>query len=623
MNPFGLGGGIGGFGGGIGGFGGGIGGLGAGGLGGGLGGGFMGAGGFGGQGAAGVGGALGGALGGQQGQQGQLGQLGSAFSIRGNDQSQALLQLITQTVAPGEWNLRTITGFTQNQLQQNFSEEDRSNSLDPRKLNSVGFYPPARALIVRGSHRYHASPSFNLKFVGGGAMMQGPGVPRDGQFAADPKADAKAAAVVAINAKNKDPEALWNVAFAGATRQDAVIDAVDVLAEMKEFGHASAALKAALRQGRANGIWTHEALAIALKQTQAAPGEVERASLSAIDLDPTSAECYLKAAKAEAELDRPLVALAFCRRAADLAPNRPESYADALRYATLSAKSGEVKSDAVEWASTNLLSRDWAEPGTHADARARAEGFAEQLAKSGQVGRADKLKAATRADKTRDIVIQLLYQGRADLDLEVLEPTGSLCSSTRPRTTNGGVLVGDQLERASDDQTETYTAATAFAGVYKIAVKPVVGTPIGNRARVRVVMHQGTPEESAQVFSVDVSKPAAVSVELKSGRRTELADVPSEVREARVAGSGAPAPAPPSGFSGGFDANSPEPSAPLAVAATEAKVSGAAANLPGLRLETKLGADRKSVVMKARPVFTGPAKDIARPRTSILPGYGI
>ena len=389
---------------------------------------------------------------------------------------------------------------------------------------------------MRGSHRYHNTNSFDLKRA-----------PAGGLGINDRVNPAKPVVAAAIKAK-QDPAKLWDVVVSTAlTKPDVLVDAADELfVEMNEFGHAAEVLKAGLRHGRVNGVWTHEALALALKETHASPAEVERASLSGIDLDPCSADCYLKAAKAESELNQPKVALAFCHRAAALAPNSAEGYADALRYAT----QGEVRSDAVEWASTNLLKRDWPRAGAdyHAEAKAGVEGAATRLERAGQATEAKKLRDSVSAEKSRDLVIQLFYQGDADLDLVVTEPSGSVCSASRKRTIGGGVLMADQLGQSSDDRGETYYAASAFPGTYQVSVRQVIGQPTGGRVRIRAIRHQGTPQQSAEVHSLDLGA-GPISVRLEDGSRKELAQVPEAVTDAQMETTRA---GEDSGFRGGF-----------------------------------------------------------------------
>ena len=622
--------GVGGFGGGAfggGGFGGG--GLGAGGLGlaggglgaGGLGAGGMGGGGFGlGGGAGGAGGALQGAGG------GNLGQLGSQFTIQGNDQSKLLASLITQVVARGEWDLRSIGGINSADLAGLFdpARADEPGFVDERRKNSLGFYPPARALIIRGSHRYHASPSFKIKFGDGGGMAAGGQAGGGGQLAgnAPAKPDPKAVASALVAKGKQDPQKLWNGVFASAiTSQEVAIDAADLLFEMKEFGHATEVLKASLRKGRANGIWTHDALAIALQSSQGSAAEVERASLSSIDMDSSNSSLYLRAAKAEDGLGNHDTALAYCQRAAALEPSSPNAYADALVYA---GRVSDVKSDVVQWAATNLLKRDWPADDTdyHGTTKRKVGLIAGTMLAKGRGDEAAMLNALTAESKGRDIVVELLYQGRADLDLIVTEPTGSVCSATHKRTTNGGLLKCDILEQRDDDRSEVYTAASAFPGTYGIRVRKVLGTPIDNRARIKVTKNAGTPTQSVEVFSVELTEDATVSVTLDNGSRKDLVTVLADAREARM--ESVPSIDDNLGPSGGvgdrFSATQTlKTKLPALQPMVESRLPGIAAGSPGMRFETKLSADRKNVVVAAKPVFVGTATDIPTPKIGLLP----
>ncbi len=415
------------------------------GFGGGFGGG-LGAGGFpgGGGGGVGIGGALGGgvgfggALGGQggMGQQGGLGAGGAGFSgvqgglagqfgIQGTDQSRFLVQLIVSVVARGEWDLQMIGG----QQQQLFNQDELAANqpiVEQRDLNSIGFYPPARALVIRGSHRYHMAPSFKLKRsdqMGAG----GPGLPRDGKLAQVPPAGNQPGAAAGgevgrlVSKTGGAPEKLWNEVFKkDVTDPRLIVDAADVMYEAKEFNHSAEALKAALRRGRVGGGIVHEALALVLQAGQAAPAEVERAALSGIDLEPADASAYLRAAKCENELGQSEVALAYCQRAASLQPNIPTPYANALAYAE---KASDVKTDAVHWASVNLLKRDWPADGIdyHGQAKDRLGKIAKRLAETGRKDEAEKLQTVATGEKTRDLVVELLWQGKkSDLDLIVI-----------------------------------------------------------------------------------------------------------------------------------------------------------------------------------------------------------
>jgi tetratricopeptide (TPR) repeat protein len=547
--------------------------------------------------------------------------------------------------------------------------DDDTPQVPAAQLNSLGYYPPARALIVRGTTRYHSAASIKLKKQdgmaqapfnpkpGGGQVVIGPNTapapkdpakppPKD-TVAAKPPAK-PAGEPVAFVAADKpkmndpkidpvelrkrlgnDPKTMWSNAIDWTVNDPGLIVAcAEFLMEFDEFSSAVEVLKGNLRKGLATDDWAHEALAMALQAAGGSdPAEVERAAVSAIDLDPSSAKAYLKAAKAEAGLKNHNQAVAFCQRAAACSPDDPTPYANALAYAEFAT---DVKSDAVMWAANNLLKRDWNSTDGidyHAQTNKRLPELEAKLKAAGQNTAA--LAKAIAEQTQRDLVIELQWQGNADLDLVVAEPTGSVCSAINKRTTGGGVLKGDILEQQAD-RSELYTAASAFSGVYKVTVKQAFGKPIGGSARIKVTKFKGTPKEVVDFFDIPLNgKP--VEVALDGGSRTTLADVAEEVRtvDLRTDTTGAPLSSGMSGLGGGFGSAgsalaSPTASTsglnlPVVTAATEMRMPGISANTADIRATYKMNPDRKTFSVTVNPVFGGRG-DIAMPKVPLLPG---
>src|SRR5208282_3700622 len=181
-------------------------------------------------------------------------------------------------------------------------------------------------------------------------------------------------------------------------------------------------------------------------------------------------------------------------------------------------------SAAMEWAASNLLRRDW--PAGNKDLQGRAEatveGLVKTLAKENRKADADRLLAAVKAVRERDLVVRLSWQGEADLDLKVTEPSGSVCTSLNRQTMGGGTLLGGTL---SDLTSETYIAAQAFAGEYKVKVDTIWGTPLGGKAKLEVIQHQGTPRQVVHLYTLDVKQAEPTIIKLDNGRRTSLAAV--------------------------------------------------------------------------------------------------
>jgi tetratricopeptide (TPR) repeat protein len=490
-------------------------------------------GGFGGQGFIGGGMNLGG-----MGQLGQFGNLGGQFGLQGGTQDQILILLIRQVVGtPKDW--MPLGAFQQIGIpQQPGGNEELGNNPEG---NAVGFFPPAMALVVKGTSRIHlrsqspltapgAVPPQNVNMLDKKDPVE---IVRNGD---DGKVPPKKKTVVAGGGKGEDddtkigkkpelkkdadPKVIWQDALARGVDDPALIIACsDYMAMCREWGHAAEFLKANLRLGIVVKPWVYEALALALKESKASPEEVERAETSLVSLQPLDAQGFLKAARAMSDMERFDRAVAFCRQAALLEPNTPHAYSDALVYAQRAKdQSG------IEWAAGNLSKRDW--PINNQEYQLKAtrgvKDLAKQLDTEKRQAEKERLLAQMTKKRERDLVIKLRWSGEADLDLKVLEPSGSTCSCLNRQTIGGGTLVGDTL---GEPNSETYIAAEAFSGEYRISVDRIWGRPLGEKAQVEIIRHQGTARERSRVETIDLRLGAPLVFKFDEGRRTSAAYV--------------------------------------------------------------------------------------------------
>ena len=194
----------------------------------------------------------------------------------------------------------------------------------------------------------------NLGGLGNEAKGPDP-LPRDGRLAVVPKNDANRVDAVAKKDGPLDPKAIWQDALArGVDNPSLIIAVADFLGQMERWDHVAEFLKANLRQGIVVKPWVYETLALALKNSGGAAEEIERAEVSIVELQPADADGFMKAARAMADLKRYDRALAFAKQASILEPNTPYAFAEALTYAEATDDL-----DAIQWASVNLLKRDW------------------------------------------------------------------------------------------------------------------------------------------------------------------------------------------------------------------------------------------------------------------------
>src|SRR5262249_24239625 len=109
-------------------------------------------------------------------------------------------------------------------------------------------------------------------------------------------------------------------------------------------------------------------------------------------------------------------------------------------------------------------------------------------------------------------------------DLSVTEPTGSLANALQRQTIGGGTLLADSMTANE----ESYVASEAFSGDYLISIERVWGRPLGGKAQLKIIRHQGTPQETEELITVRLASTVGgpFRFSLDKGRRTEAAYVP-------------------------------------------------------------------------------------------------
>jgi hypothetical protein len=462
-----------------------------------------------------------------------------------------LIILIRQVVGtPKDWG--RLSAFDRQGLpgKPGQPEEDEDANVE---ANNLGFYPPAMALVVKGTSRIHTRNQSPLSAPGAlppggmGALDKdrdgfariGPRKDREKDPVGDPKDDPK---LVKDDKKKPpkdetplaelDPKVIWQDALTkGVDDHGLIIAVADFLAKAQKFEHVAEFLKADLRQGIVVRPWVYEALAQALRETNASPEEIERAELSSIDLEPLDAGGYLKASRAMAENKQFDHAIAFCRHSAALEPNIPQPYELALSHAFL-AKDPE----AMEWAAGHILFQDWPlnNQELHDKARVKLDGLAKSLTADGRTDDVERMLAAVKKQQQRDLIVRANWQGVADRDLKIKGPTASTLSCLDRQTVDGGILIGDNL---SETNSETGIYAQAFTGDYDVWVDRVWGNTLEDKVQLEIIQHQGTPKEHHQLVTVKTGE--VVKVKVEDGRRKTLAQVPppATVRRAEQAAS--------------------------------------------------------------------------------------
>ena len=249
--------------------------------------------------------------------------------------------------------------------------DENAGAGDPNQAGSLGYYPPALALVVKATSRIPTR-------LGGGLLGPKPPAaqaladrPRDGalvfapgkkpsrlggddRVATNKTPPKEAAKQPAKNLPDLDAKKIWQDALAkGVDEPGLIIATADFLVEHEKFDHAAEFLKANLRNALVVRPWVYDALSTALKLSKGSIEDIERAELSFLDMQPQDVNGYLRASRQMADNKQWDRALAFCKQAARIEPNAPDAYEEALACAE------RGKNMLLEWAPSNLLSRDW------------------------------------------------------------------------------------------------------------------------------------------------------------------------------------------------------------------------------------------------------------------------
>ena len=294
------------------------------------------------------------------------------------------------------------------------------------------------------------------------------------------------------------------------------------LHEAKRDADVIAVIEAAILSGQSQ-TWMYEVLAGAMQVTGRPEAEVERVLLSGVDFTAVDVPNMMFSAAYLTRFGLRPRALHLYRQASGLAPWRAEPYVLGLKLAR-EAKDPE----ALEWAATGILTQAWMKDheALHQQAE-QAVAEAEQLfEKRGNAARLKQFREQIASARQRDLILKLTWNGNADLDLVVEEPLGTVCSRQQKYSRGGGVLVHDGVGPKPQNAYELYVCPVASAGDYRVTVKYLLGNVVAKQAKLTIIRHQGTPQETTTSQAVAiVGEESVLRLTLKSGRRTELGPI--------------------------------------------------------------------------------------------------
>jgi hypothetical protein len=315
------------------------------------------------------------------------------------------------------------------------------------------------------------------------------------------------------------PEKVWDDYFRQNSPDPlAVCELVLRLQRAKNGESLVACLNAAIIHGQAQP-WMYTVLALELEQLGSPREEIERALLSTVDFSAVNVANSLYSAAFLTRFGAKDRALAMYRQASAVDPTRLEPYVMGLKLA------GEAKdADAVAWAAAGILQRAWNSgyEALHRDAEEVARQMEATLREQGHDDDADRLARSIAEARVCDLVIEVSWSGKADLDLLVEEPGGAVCSADNPTTTGGGIFTHDGFGVDPKDAHDNYVCPRGMSGDYRVTVRHILGEVVGKRAVLKITRYRGTAREIEERFTIKLSdQDKVVRVTLTNGRLKE------------------------------------------------------------------------------------------------------
>lgn len=300
---------------------------------------------------------------------------------------------------------------------------------------------------------------------------------------------------------------------------DQIADAVAYLHDKKHYDAAVEGLQSAIRNDR-SAPWIYDVLALEMKLAGRPSKDIARVLESRIDFSTSDVQQMLITAALLSRFEAWEEAIAICREATEINPEIPQIW---LLGRSVADKSKQK--EAQVFFRCGILTYDW---GTdfeshHEEARKVVNELCGELEKQNQKERAADFRKQLAEAMTRDLVVNLVWVGAADLDLSVVEPGGEKCSRKQKLTANRGRLVRENSlgDAPTAKHRETYVCQTAPSGEYELRVQFVLGKAVSGTAVVEIIQHADTAMEKRSSRTVTLGKDDSVlKVTLDSGRKS-------------------------------------------------------------------------------------------------------
>jgi hypothetical protein len=327
------------------------------------------------------------------------------------------------------------------------------------------------------------------------------------------------------------PQDIWFDYFEKRTPNGRTVrELVFNLHEAKKHDHVIALIEAALSNGHIYP-WMYEVLAISYELDNRSPVDIERAVYSAVDPS-VDYESMMFTSAYLSRFNNTKPALKMFREASKQNPVRPEPYILGLRLAR------DLKDiDAIEWSVVGILNYAWNTDyeSLHREAIVAAESALVILTKAGDQKRIDSFKKSISEARSRDLVIEVRWNGNSDVDLAVEGPKGTLVNWENTHSIAGGVHVHDGFGPKQENCFEKYVCVKALPGQYFIRVNHVWGNIVAGRVSVKVTKYQGTKYEEQKIYPTPIENNRGdLIINLEKGRRENVNQNLKENKQSRL-----------------------------------------------------------------------------------------
>ena len=324
----------------------------------------------------------------------------------------------------------------------------------------------------------------------------------------------------------------WRERFAAdADSPEVIRQTVDDLIAHRQYEEVIACLEQAIIHAKMQP-WMYQVLAIAMEAAGRPKSQIERVLLSSQDVISLDAESMMVLAAYLTKFERYERAIELYRQASHLAPYRPEPFLQAL---SLARKTRNI--EAVVWAAPEVRAYAWGSDraGLSREAEQAAADAIPQLTKAGQIAKALALQEGMRTARELDLHVRLDWSGQGDLDLVVIEPSGSTCSREKPYTVSGGIFVHDGSGPNQARCYDEYVCPRAMSGEYVLRVRHVLGEIVGKRAQLTITRGKDSLHEQTETQTVLLGRTdQTIRISLTQGRRTD-GTAPAQVPQKKAA----------------------------------------------------------------------------------------